>query len=96
MNGVCFGAKFLASPFGPSSNNQMTVVLHVCEIGDRTFNRPRRGRMHGLLWSMSQRGDDVFDDPLRQRRDCQERINFERGPDDRNDKDEVRMKKAIA
>jgi hypothetical protein len=34
VSGPCFGAKFSASPFDPSSNNQMTVVLHVREIDD--------------------------------------------------------------
>ena len=41
--GACFAAKFLASSFGASSNNQMTLMLHVCKIDDRTSLAASKG-----------------------------------------------------
>ncbi|HEU5238700.1 MAG TPA: hypothetical protein VFU37_16330 [Pyrinomonadaceae bacterium] len=35
-----------------------------------------------VVWSMTQRGDDVFDDAFGQGRDRQEGIHFKRGLDD--------------
>jgi hypothetical protein len=51
----------------------------------------------GLVWPMTQPSDDVFDDACRQRRDRQEGINFECGPNDQPSKNyEVRRKKSFS